>query len=242
MFGHIAALGTALAFSALVAGGVLEPESPVVAAGSATGVGVDGLRASSMPPAEHWVFRHSKEALRKSTREDKSASHKNAHQPHSTQAAVSTDAPVSRQKTRTDDRSIDRALPSYGSITKRLDRKSAVSFRSVPVLVALRRLATIAGVNLVIGPEAEAAVYANGEELRISLSMRDATLRNMLNMVMRKSSLRYEVVDRAVYITTPDRLSRSAHVRVYDVRDISRPVQDYGGARGGGNRTTSSAR
>jgi len=112
-------------------------------------------------------------------------------------------------------------------ITKALARKGALTFRGVPVLVAIRRIAEIAGVNLVVGPEAEYAAEGAGRELRINLSMRDASLRNMLDMVMRKSGLAYEVVNRAVYVTTPEGTRKSSRLRVYDVRDVAIPTPDF---------------
>lgn len=85
------------------------------------------------------------------------------------------------------------------------------------------------GVNVVMDGRAIDRGIRNGTvRPTITLKVDDMTLKNALNWICRLSGLTWTLKDEAIFITTPERVSRSEFtMKVYDIRDAIVPVPDF---------------
>jgi len=88
-----------------------------------------------------------------------------------------------------------------------------------------------AKVNIVMDQKAIAGGVKRGTvRTSITLKVDNMTLESALNWICRLSGLAWSLEDEAIFITTPDRITKQNHkLKIYDIRDLSRKIPDFPG-------------
>jgi hypothetical protein len=64
----------------------------------------------------------------------------------------------------------------------------------------------------------------------ITLKVDNMTFESALNWICRLAGLAWTIQDEAIFISTPDKVhTKKRKLRIYDIRDLSMPVQDFPG-------------
>ena len=92
----------------------------------------------------------------------------------------------------------------------------------------------LADVAAFLGSQADVTMVVDSEAVRderptITLRVRDMRADQALNWITKLAGLRYRIVDEAVFITKPERLSEKPVIRAYDVTDLTIDVRDFRG-------------
>ncbi len=136
--------------------------------------------------------------------------------------------------------------PEVVAINNKLDsQRITLNFDATPFEDAIDFLRDITGLNFVIGPSAMDIV--GDEALRVSLRLRDITLKNALNLILAADpDLTYKIKNGTVFITTAGDETEELFLEFYNVSDIINDLPNFpapeldlaSGLSGGGGGVT----
>ena len=124
---------------------------------------------------------------------------------------------------------------------KKLARKVSFEFVDTPLNEALQFLDSLAKVNFILDPRADAE---GAGKVSISLRVSDMEMEMALKWILRLAELDYELRNQAVFITKKANLAANVELDIYDVRDLTTQINDFPGPRlelGTANNTGSGA-
>lgn len=108
--------------------------------------------------------------------------------------------------------------------TARID----VSFDETAFVEAVNFIKNRAGIGIVVDPR----VLSDVEDELITLSLRNASVKSVLDIMLDFLELRYTFRHGVIWITSPEEAFRGITVvRIYDVRDITMRIRDFPGTR-----------
>ncbi len=103
-------------------------------------------------------------------------------------------------------------------------RRLSVQFDDVPLPDAVRHLATLTGMNILVGP---ALLRDGGADLRVRMRLRDVTARAAMEFLVESGGLGLRVERGILLVTTrKDALGRPV-LRLYSVASLTMPIRDF---------------
>ncbi len=113
-------------------------------------------------------------------------------------------------------------------IRGKLEVKSSVSLKEVPLVDAVAKLSQESGIDMRLDPKALNMLQVRPRQ-PVTISIRDRDVRTILDAVLLQAhlQLRWVIEDGTLWITSSVRADRTLKIAAYDVRDLCR---DYGEA------------
>lgn len=103
-----------------------------------------------------------------------------------------------------------------------LEEMTTCDFEDVPLHEAVQQLGKQHKINVVFMMDAKIA-----RETRVSLRVRDVTLRNTLKLILQLPLMGYVVADEVLKIVPLEVLNRQTVTRIYPVQDLIGPAEDF---------------
>jgi hypothetical protein len=133
-------------------------------------------------------------------------------------------------KARTKDRKSANAIPMTPrekAILQALDRPISVNFQDSPLSAVIEYLQTLTGQPIVLNPD---ALEATGTtyNTRVTLRLRDVSLRFVLRKILGDHGLAYIVKDQVIQVVTTQAAREMLVVRVHYIGDLLRRQDEFG--------------
>ena len=114
-------------------------------------------------------------------------------------------------------------------IDRKLDSALSVEFRNTPLreAVAELRRQVPGGLNISFDDAALGDKQLSTDGVTVTESLKDMSLRNILDIVLKKGRLKFVVENDAVQVTTEERAKGRLVTKVFSVMDLITPIPDY---------------
>jgi len=115
-----------------------------------------------------------------------------------------------------------------------LEKKGDFNFTEARLEDVVEYIRSVYDVNIVIDQD---ALWLRGEEILVTLPLKDVPLKTALKFMLEPKDLKYTVRDGIIFISTPERIEEDVIMYTYDVRDLVATIPDFGEAAGGAETT-----
>lgn len=101
-----------------------------------------------------------------------------------------------------------------------------VSFKETPLPSVVEFLQDISGQNIIVDPQMEGA-----EEKLVTLELKNISLENILNILVKQLDLEYIFDKEALVIVEKGKVDKKVIFDIYNVQDLLNPIQDFPGPK-----------
>ena len=109
-------------------------------------------------------------------------------------------------------------------VREQMEKRISFDFVDTPLADVVAFLANLTGTNMVLDPAA-----VQGDDVPVTLKVNDMRLGAALEWILKLANLTYALRDEVIFISTKERVSEQALLRLYDVRDLLAAIPDYSG-------------